>query len=52
MPQMAPMSWMMLFVMFSTTLLVMNTVNYYLYYPQMPKFQEKKKQIKTLNWKW
>nr|YP_010519728.1 ATP synthase F0 subunit 8 [Furcilarnaca chirurga]UXP34325.1 ATP synthase F0 subunit 8 [Furcilarnaca chirurga] len=53
MPQMAPISWLILFFIFSTTLIFFSLLNFYLFNsppshlttsPMMTKF--------TLNWKW
>nr|YP_009327181.1 ATP synthase F0 subunit 8 [Orthetrum testaceum]ANX10005.1 ATP synthase F0 subunit 8 [Orthetrum testaceum] len=53
MPQMAPMSWLMLFMFFSIMLLMINMLNYYLF---NPKFNIKKSSknilLKSQNWKW
>nr|AAO34381.1 ATP synthase F0 subunit 8 [Pseudagrion civicum] len=52
MPQMAPMSWLLLFLTFTTCLMMMNTINYYIYAPKLIKMtEEKKKMNKTMNWK-
>nr|WKU83956.1 ATP synthase F0 subunit 8 [Hypselosyrphus sp.] len=51
MPQMAPMNWLMLFLIFSFTLIIFNMLNYFNYSPtNQIKFLNFK--IKTLNWKW
>nr|YP_011002192.1 ATP synthase F0 subunit 8 [Dicranoptycha shandongensis]WPO00997.1 ATP synthase F0 subunit 8 [Dicranoptycha shandongensis] len=53
MPQMAPLSWLLLFIIFSITLIIFNTLNYFHYSlsPQSTKltFTIKKP---SLNWKW
>nr|AUN88081.1 ATP synthase F0 subunit 8 [Somatochlora hineana] len=53
MPQMAPMSWIILFIFFSIMLIMINTLNYYLFNPKI-HIQEhsKKSSIMTKNWKW
>nr|YP_010411407.1 ATP synthase F0 subunit 8 [Agrilus sichuanus]URN73053.1 ATP synthase F0 subunit 8 [Agrilus sichuanus] len=52
MPQMAPMSWLILFFIFSITFMIFNIINYYsiLYYPTFK--MKTSKQIKKINWKW
>uniref|UniRef100_UPI00315D2BC2 ATP synthase F0 subunit 8 n=1 Tax=Libellula melli TaxID=3137713 RepID=UPI00315D2BC2 len=53
MPQMAPMSWILLFLFFSCMLLMINMLNYYLFTPKF-KFSKESKitTIKNNNWKW
>nr|WJZ53011.1 ATP synthase F0 subunit 8 [Melanodexia sp.] len=54
MPQMSPINWLNLFIIFSITFVIFNMMNYYLYVPNMPKSNliNKSKLLKTLNWKW
>nr|AML26467.1 ATP synthase F0 subunit 8 [Staphylinidae sp. BMNH 1274657] len=51
MPQMAPMNWLMLFIMFVMVFMIFNALNYFcfLYTPKSTKTQKKTSQI---NWKW
>nr|YP_009350744.1 ATP synthase F0 subunit 8 [Ophiotermes mirandus]AIY61792.1 ATP synthase F0 subunit 8 [Procubitermes arboricola]AQP27683.1 ATP synthase F0 subunit 8 [Ophiotermes mirandus] len=52
MPQMMPMEWTMLYIMFLATFLMFNIMNYF---AQSPQTQiEGKKVINTnkMNWKW
>nr|YP_008144678.1 ATP synthase F0 subunit 8 [Ischnura pumilio]AGO19356.1 ATPase subunit 8 [Ischnura pumilio] len=53
MPQMAPMSWLTLFLLFTLSLIIMMTINYYLFIPKM-QVEEHNKNFykKTMNWKW
>nr|AAO34249.1 ATP synthase F0 subunit 8 [Megalagrion kauaiense]AAO34252.1 ATP synthase F0 subunit 8 [Megalagrion kauaiense] len=52
MPQMAPMSWLMLFLFFTTSLLFIITINYYLYIPKMEiESQMEEYKSKTMDWK-
>nr|YP_010865984.1 ATP synthase F0 subunit 8 [Panorpa fulvastra]WGT92269.1 ATP synthase F0 subunit 8 [Panorpa fulvastra] len=53
MPQMAPINWLSLFIMFSMTLLLFNIMNYYSYTPKPNNVKEVNK-ISSLssNWKW
>nr|YP_009919029.1 ATP synthase F0 subunit 8 [Norellisoma spinimanum]QMP96622.1 ATP synthase F0 subunit 8 [Norellisoma spinimanum] len=54
MPQMAPIGWLSLFIIFSITFMIFNMMNYYLFIPNMPKsiLINKKQQMNSLNWKW
>nr|UCU06757.1 ATP synthase F0 subunit 8 [Campsosternus auratus] len=51
MPQMAPLSWINLFMLFITIFMIMNTLNYF-------SFQYENKSVKSspkldsINWKW
>nr|AML25919.1 ATP synthase F0 subunit 8 [Staphylinidae sp. BMNH 1274217] len=51
MPQMAPMNWLMLFLMFIAVFIMFNVLNYYCFmYP--PKTSSIKKKTTSINWKW
>nr|UQJ73528.1 ATP synthase F0 subunit 8 [Diamesa sp. 3XL] len=54
MPQMAPISWLVLFLVFSITLILFNVMNYYCVLPKNLSTSEKKNSFLTspLNWKW
>nr|YP_010254480.1 ATP synthase F0 subunit 8 [Ischnura senegalensis]QTZ98200.1 ATP synthase F0 subunit 8 [Ischnura senegalensis] len=53
MPQMAPMSWLTLFLLFTLSLIIMMSINYYLFIPKMQSMdQDKNFAKKTMNWKW
>nr|ASK85586.1 ATP synthase F0 subunit 8 [Anabropsis (Apteranabropsis) sp. QS-2017] len=52
MPQMAPISWLTLFFIFSTTLILFSIMNYFMISPEAPKSLEKKIELPSLNWKW
>nr|UGN61748.1 ATP synthase F0 subunit 8 [Cryptocercus maluogouensis] len=52
MPQMMPMSWTMLFMFFSTTFMLFNFMNYFMYNPMKKKTMTKKIQITEKIWKW
>nr|YP_009261956.1 ATP synthase F0 subunit 8 [Tipula cockerelliana]AMN09072.1 ATP synthase F0 subunit 8 [Tipula cockerelliana] len=53
MPQMAPINWLLLFIIFSITLIIFNTLNYFSFLPSNPqKSQTEKKNNSPLNWKW
>nr|AAO34315.1 ATP synthase F0 subunit 8 [Megalagrion oresitrophum]AAO34318.1 ATP synthase F0 subunit 8 [Megalagrion oresitrophum]AAO34327.1 ATP synthase F0 subunit 8 [Megalagrion orobates] len=52
MPQMAPMSWLLLFMFFTASLLFIMTINYYLYLPKVGGEDKKEDhKSKTMNWK-
>nr|AXS66361.1 ATP synthase F0 subunit 8 [Elateroidea sp. 1 KM-2017] len=50
MPQMAPLSWISLFMTTIVIFLVINSLNYYMYKHNPTKSETKKLQNK--NWKW
>nr|WCQ71416.1 ATP synthase F0 subunit 8 [Hodotermopsis sjostedti] len=52
MPQMMPMEWLMLFVMFSMTFTLFNLMNYFSHIPMTSNKLMIKKYSKSLNWKW
>nr|WJW73700.1 ATP synthase F0 subunit 8 [Lindneromyia sp.] len=54
MPQMAPLQWLSLFIVFSIAFILFNIFNYYIYSPQSPKTSLLKTNNKSnsLNWKW
>nr|YP_006503860.1 ATP synthase F0 subunit 8 [Elodia flavipalpis]AFA46590.1 ATP synthase F0 subunit 8 [Elodia flavipalpis] len=54
MPQMAPINWLSLFIIFSISFLIFNMMNYYLFTPKMPKSNLMNSNIlqNSLNWKW
>nr|YP_009261943.1 ATP synthase F0 subunit 8 [Symplecta hybrida]AMN09059.1 ATP synthase F0 subunit 8 [Symplecta hybrida] len=53
MPQMAPISWLTLFLIFSITLIVFNTLNYFSFFPYIKKNESDKKiNSSPMNWKW
>nr|YP_010975286.1 ATP synthase F0 subunit 8 [Aneogmena fischeri]WNX92420.1 ATP synthase F0 subunit 8 [Aneogmena fischeri] len=53
MPQMAPINWLSLFIMFSIIFLIFNMMNYYFFTPIMPKSNLMKNiYINSFNWKW
>nr|URX53372.1 ATP synthase F0 subunit 8 [Glyptotermes sp. 12 AB-2022a] len=52
MPQMMPMSWLMLFIVFSTALVLFSTMNYYIHNPKNKTTKKNKIKTKNLNWKW
>nr|AML25885.1 ATP synthase F0 subunit 8 [Staphylinidae sp. BMNH 1274206] len=51
MPQMAPMNWLLLFIMFIMVFMLFNALNYFcfMYYP---KSLSLKTSTKINNWKW
>nr|YP_009560224.1 ATP synthase F0 subunit 8 [Oxysarcodexia avuncula]QAA79122.1 ATP synthase F0 subunit 8 [Oxysarcodexia avuncula] len=54
MPQMAPIGWLSLFIIFSIAFVIFNMMNYYSFIPSMPKsnLTIKSQSINSLNWKW
>nr|YP_010454759.1 ATP synthase F0 subunit 8 [Paegniodes cupulatus]QZZ23948.1 ATP synthase F0 subunit 8 [Paegniodes cupulatus] len=53
MPQMAPLSWLTLFIVFSGTLILFNLVNYFLYTPSAPDSSSASTfKAPPFNWKW
>nr|QNE85952.1 ATP synthase F0 subunit 8 [Calopteryx splendens] len=52
MPQMAPMSWTVLFMMFSTNMMIMAMLSYYLYTPTSAANVTKTSYHNIMNWKW
>nr|YP_009653359.1 ATP synthase F0 subunit 8 [Gasterophilus haemorrhoidalis]YP_009653372.1 ATP synthase F0 subunit 8 [Gasterophilus inermis]QCG71491.1 ATP synthase F0 subunit 8 [Gasterophilus haemorrhoidalis]QCG71505.1 ATP synthase F0 subunit 8 [Gasterophilus inermis] len=53
MPQMAPISWLLMMIIFSVSFIIFNMMNYYSFHPTMPKSSGPQK-IKTSSfmWKW
>nr|YP_010261349.1 ATP synthase F0 subunit 8 [Leptophlebia marginata]YP_010261362.1 ATP synthase F0 subunit 8 [Leptophlebia vespertina]UIB40256.1 ATP synthase F0 subunit 8 [Leptophlebia marginata]UIB40269.1 ATP synthase F0 subunit 8 [Leptophlebia vespertina] len=53
MPQMAPLSWLLLFMLFSLTLILFNLMNYFVYQHAAPTSSSVKSNLTNpLNWKW
>nr|UFZ12920.1 ATP synthase F0 subunit 8 [Protohermes basimaculatus] len=52
MPQMAPINWLLLFILFSLILILFNIMNYYITIPNHPKTSSKSFKFIPLNWKW
>nr|QNE85691.1 ATP synthase F0 subunit 8 [Phaonia tuguriorum] len=53
MPQMAPISWLSLFIIFSISFMIFCMMNYFSYNPLMPKFSSTSiKSMNSYNWKW
>nr|AVN67828.1 ATP synthase F0 subunit 8 [Ischnoptera sp. B084] len=52
MPQMMPMSWLILFLLFSSLLMLFNFMNYYSLVLKSPQLLKKKIKTKKLVWKW
>nr|QNG56356.1 ATP synthase F0 subunit 8 [Phalacridae gen. sp. MJ-2020] len=51
MPQMAPLSWLLMFIIFSMIFIMFNIMNYYIFlYPTKEKKLNKK--MINLIWKW
>nr|YP_004935234.1 ATP synthase F0 subunit 8 [Cramptonomyia spenceri]AET13059.1 ATP synthase F0 subunit 8 [Cramptonomyia spenceri] len=54
MPQMAPLSWLILFLFFSSIFLLFNMTNYFSYFIKSPSQNPINNNIKhnSLTWKW
>nr|ASY98629.1 ATP synthase F0 subunit 8 [Iris polystictica] len=52
MPQMMPLNWFMLFMFFSTLLILFNIMNYYMTFNKPFLKPINKTSFKSLNWKW
>nr|QNJ59912.1 ATP synthase F0 subunit 8 [Chortophaga viridifasciata] len=52
MPQMSPMMWLSLFIMFSMTLIIFNQLNFFSYKTSTIKSIKKMMMEKNMNWKW
>lgn len=53
MPQIAPIGWLSLFIIFSIAFIIFNIINYYSYIPSIPKSNLiEKKSFNSYNWKW
>nr|QHN56420.1 ATP synthase F0 subunit 8 [Dohrniphora cornuta] len=52
MPQMAPISWLLLFIVFSITFILFNIMNYYSFIYKPESSETTKKSFKSFNWKW
>nr|AVN67216.1 ATP synthase F0 subunit 8 [Allacta bimaculata] len=52
MPQMMPISWLMLFMFFSMNFMMINMINYYIYMPEPSSTSKKNINIKIMSWKW
>nr|QLY89970.1 ATP synthase F0 subunit 8 [Sympycnus pulicarius] len=53
MPQMAPLSWLSLYMIFSITLILFCIMNYYIFIPSpLTKTSSKKSSSNNFHWKW
>nr|YP_009740826.1 ATP synthase F0 subunit 8 [Traulia lofaoshana]QID03827.1 ATP synthase F0 subunit 8 [Traulia lofaoshana] len=53
MPQMSPLMWFSLFIMFSITLIIFNQMNFFSFKPEIIKNMKKSTiKNKNFNWKW
>nr|YP_009740956.1 ATP synthase F0 subunit 8 [Pedopodisma emeiensis]QID03983.1 ATP synthase F0 subunit 8 [Pedopodisma emeiensis] len=53
MPQMSPLMWFSLFILFSIVLILFNQMNFFSFKQMIMKSEEKEKiKSKNLNWKW
>nr|AXS64924.1 ATP synthase F0 subunit 8 [Elateroidea sp. 7 KM-2017] len=51
MPQMAPLSWINLFILFVMTFMIINTLNYFSFMYDNKTLKTTPK-MKSINWKW
>nr|UGS80259.1 ATP synthase F0 subunit 8 [Fuelleborniella sp. FuspCA] len=52
MPQMNPILWLPLMIMFIIMFISVNSINYFFHYNYLIKYQNLNKKKNTLNWKW
>nr|AYW52236.1 ATP synthase F0 subunit 8 [Ptilodactylidae sp. 2 ACP-2013] len=52
MPQMAPMSWTILFILFSLIFMLFNLINFYLFNYKNQYTESKNFSKNQFNWKW
>nr|AML26060.1 ATP synthase F0 subunit 8 [Staphylinidae sp. BMNH 1274252] len=52
MPQMAPMNWLMLFLMFIIVFLMFNILNFFSFFYTMKKLSHSSNNKKSISWKW
>nr|YP_010022237.1 ATP synthase F0 subunit 8 [Neurigona zhejiangensis]QOL12427.1 ATP synthase F0 subunit 8 [Neurigona zhejiangensis] len=52
MPQMAPLSWLILFFVFTLSFIMFCIMNYFIYSPQPTLMKSSKKSFTAFNWKW
>nr|QWQ55641.1 ATP synthase F0 subunit 8 [Diestrammena sp.] len=52
MPQMAPISWLLLFIMFSLSLIMFCSMNYFITMYSTPSQKKSAISKKSMNWKW
>nr|ADZ56264.1 ATP synthase F0 subunit 8 [Bryodema luctuosum luctuosum] len=52
MPQMSPMMWFSLFIMFSITMIMFNQMNFFSYKLMKIKSIKKMMEKNNMNWKW
>nr|QOL00637.1 ATP synthase F0 subunit 8 [Kingdonella pienbaensis] len=53
MPQMSPLMWFSLFILFSIVLIMFNQMNFFSFKPKILENTEKSEiKSKNLNWKW
>nr|YP_010172889.1 ATP synthase F0 subunit 8 [Melanoplus differentialis]QSH90706.1 ATP synthase F0 subunit 8 [Melanoplus differentialis] len=53
MPQMSPLMWFSLFIMFSLVLILFNQMNFFSFKPEIMKTESKSEKMnKNMNWKW
>nr|QNJ59913.1 ATP synthase F0 subunit 8 [Melanoplus confusus] len=52
MPQMSPLMWFSLLILFSTVLILFNQMNFFSFKTEIIKTESKSEKNKNMNWKW
>nr|UOU85256.1 ATP synthase F0 subunit 8 [Tachydromia umbrarum] len=53
MPQMSPLSWLILYILFTMIFIMMCMINYFSYLPNNPQYTHSSKNYSlSMNWKW
>nr|AVN68335.1 ATP synthase F0 subunit 8 [Amazonina sp. Z256E] len=52
MPQMMPLNWLLLFMFFSLSFLIFNSLNYFIFLPNSLSSNLSKIPTPKMNWKW
>nr|QXX99461.1 ATP synthase F0 subunit 8 [Tribolium castaneum] len=52
MPQMAPLNWLVLMIIFINIMIMFNMTNYYSFIYPVQKFKKTELNKTTINWKW
>nr|QOL00936.1 ATP synthase F0 subunit 8 [Chorthippus nemus] len=52
MPQMSPLMWFSLFILFSITMILFNQMNFFSFKPNIIKSTKKNNKSKNQTWKW
>nr|YP_002456388.1 ATP synthase F0 subunit 8 [Atractomorpha sinensis]ABX11508.1 ATP synthase F0 subunit 8 [Atractomorpha sinensis] len=52
MPQMSPIMWFTMFLIFSSTMIMFNQIMFFMFQPNKLSFSSKKLNKMQFNWKW